>query len=87
MTRWSLFLQTLSLLLHHFLGLYWAKKFMEEHGIQFEWIDVQDDPAAREVVERLNDGKRIIPTIIFQDGSILVEPSNAKLAQKLGIST
>ena len=29
MTRWSLFLQTLSLLLHHFLGLYWLLIFRE----------------------------------------------------------
>lgn len=64
-----------------------AKKFMEEHDIRFEWIDVQEDPDARKVVESLNDGKRIIPTIIFQDGSILVEPSNSQLARKLGIGT
>jgi len=64
-----------------------AKKFMEEHDIRFEWIDVQEDPEARKVVESLNDGKRIIPTIIFQDGSILVEPSNSQLARKLGIGT
>ena len=64
-----------------------AKSFLDAHGIPFEWIDVQDDPEAREVVERLNDGKRIIPTIIFQDGSILVEPSNSQLARKLGIGT
>ena len=62
-----------------------AKSFMEEHDIHFEWIDVEDDPEARRVVENLNDGKRIIPTIIFQDGSILVEPSNSQLARKLGI--
>jgi glutaredoxin-like protein len=64
-----------------------AKSFMEEHAIRFEWIDVQDDPEARMVVESLNNGKRIIPTIIFLDGSILVEPSNAQLAWKLGIGT
>ena len=64
-----------------------AKMFMEDHDIHFEWIDVQDDPEARKVVEKLNDGKRIIPTIIFRDGSILVEPSNAQLARKLGIRT
>jgi glutaredoxin-like protein len=64
-----------------------AKTFMEQHDIPFEWIDVQDDPEARKVVESLNNGKRIIPTIIFQDGSILVEPSNSQLAQKLGIGT
>ena len=31
-----------------------------------------------------NDGKRIIPTIVFEDGSILTEPSNQELARKLG---
>ena len=64
-----------------------AKAFMEQHAVPFEWIDVQDDAEARMEVERLNNGKRIIPTIIFQDGSILVEPSNAQLARKLGIGT
>ena len=33
----------------------------------------------------LNDGKRIIPTIVFPDGSLLVEPSDAELARKLGL--
>ena len=60
---------------------------MDEHYIPSQWIDVQEDPEARKVVESLNDGKRIIPTIIFQDGSILVEPSNSQLARKLGITT
>jgi hypothetical protein len=35
----------------------------------------------------LNHGKRIIPTITFGDGSFLVEPSNAALAQKLNLTT
>jgi thioredoxin reductase (NADPH) len=39
------------------------------------------------VVERLNNGKQIIPTIVFPDGSILVEPTNAQLAAKFGIQT
>ena len=34
----------------------------------------------------MNDGKQIIPTIVFQDDSILVEPTNAELAAKLGIN-
>src|SRR5581483_339599 len=32
-------------------------------------------------------GKHIIPTLVFEDGSTLVEPSNAELAAKLGIQT
>ena len=46
-------------------------------------MDIEE---GRNRVQALNDGKQIIPTIIFDDGSILVEPSNAALAAKLGIS-
>ena len=38
-------------------------------------------------VEKVNQGKRIVPTIVFPDGDILVEPSNAQLAAKLGLRT
>lgn len=34
-----------------------------------------------------NDGKDVIPTIVFDDGSVLVEPTNAELAKKLGLQT
>ena len=39
------------------------------------------------LVEKVNHGKRVIPTIIFPDGSILIEPSNAQLADKFGLRT
>ena len=52
----------------------------------FEWIDIDQDEEGRQYVQRVNDGKQIIPTIVFEDGSFLVEPSNAELASKLGIS-
>jgi hypothetical protein len=39
------------------------------------------------LVERFNRGKRIIPTIVFGDGGILVEPSKAELATKLSLQT
>lgn len=62
-----------------------AKTFLGQHRIEFEWVDMESDPTAQEEVERINGGKRIIPTIIFPDGSILTEPSNDELAEKLGI--
>ena len=62
-----------------------AKTFLGQHRIEFDWVDMESDPSAQEEVERINDGKRIIPTIIFPDGSILTEPSNDELAEKLGI--
>lgn len=63
-----------------------AKQFLGEQRLPFEWIDIDQDEEARKYVQRVNDGKQIIPTIVFEDGSFLVEPSNAELASKLGIS-
>ncbi len=74
-------------------GAYWcpdcrrSKKFLGEQMVHFNWVDIEQDDKAREFVEKINNGKRIIPTIVFEDGSFLVEPSNAELAKKLGLQT
>jgi thioredoxin reductase (NADPH) len=64
-----------------------AKTFFGEQRVQYQFVDVDADQAGRAVVQGHNDGKDIIPTIVFDDGSVLVEPSNAELAQKLGLQT
>lgn len=74
-------------------GAYWcpdcrrSKQFLGEHQIPYRWIDIEQDPEAEAFVIAANQGKRIIPTILFDDGSFLVEPSNADLASKLGLKT
>lgn len=62
-----------------------AKTFFGEQRVHYDYIDIEQQPEAIAEVERLNNGMRSIPTIIFPDGSILVEPSNAQLAQQLGL--
>ncbi|MFN8073940.1 MAG: FAD-dependent oxidoreductase [Kineosporiaceae bacterium] len=62
-----------------------SKAFLGEQRIAYDYVDVDADAAGREVVQSHNDGKDVIPTIVFDDGSVLVEPSNAELAAKLGI--
>jgi thioredoxin reductase (NADPH) len=64
-----------------------SKQFLGDQRIHYHWVDIERDPEAMAYVEQVNKGKRIIPTIVFTDGSILVEPSNAELAQELGITT
>ena len=64
-----------------------AKKFLGEQRIQYQNFDIEEDPQAMAFVEQANHGKHIIPTILFPDGSTLAEPSNAELAQKLGLQT
>jgi len=64
-----------------------AKKFFGEQRIPYQNIDIEKDPEAMAFVEQINNGMRVVPTIIFPDGSILTEPSNAELASKLGLQT
>ncbi len=74
-------------------GAYWcpdcrqSKQFLGEHQIPYNWVNIEEDEAAEQFVIETNNGKRIIPTITFADGSFLVEPSNAELAAKLGLKT
>lgn len=64
-----------------------AKQFFGDQRIQYFNVDIDEDPKSVAFIEKISDGKRIIPTILFPDGEILVEPSNAQLAQKLGLKT
>jgi len=64
-----------------------AKQFFGEHRISYINVDIEENIAGMAFVEKVNQGKRVIPTIVFPDGSLLVEPSNAELAGKLGLQT
>ncbi len=64
-----------------------AKKFFGEHRIQYENIDIEQNPEYVDFVMKVNNGMRTVPTIVFPDGSTLSEPSNAQLAEKLGLRT
>lgn len=63
-----------------------AKYLLDENGIDYINIDVEADEAALLFVKQLNAGRRVVPTIIFPDGLVLVEPSNAALAAKLNVA-
>jgi mycoredoxin len=60
-----------------------AKRLFDALGVPFTEINIDEDCAAAARVMRLNDGMRSVPTILFPDGSVLVEPSNAALEAKL----
>lgn len=62
-----------------------SKAFLSAHHVDFEWIDIELDEAGADEVASHNGGERIVPTIVFEDGTILVEPSDEELAGALGI--
>jgi thioredoxin reductase (NADPH) len=62
-----------------------SKRFLAEHRVDFDWVDIDQDPEALAYVEREQNGGRTIPMIVFPDGSRLLEPGDDQLARTLGL--
>ena len=60
-----------------------ARHVLDRLGVPYEWIDLADDEQALRYIEHINNCMKSVPTIVFQDGSILVEPSPGELTDKL----
>ncbi|CAB4665169.1 unannotated protein [freshwater metagenome] len=62
------------------------KAQLGREGIAFEEIDIEVDPEAAAFVETVNGGNQTVPTMLFDDGSALANPSIAQVKEKLGLS-
>ena len=50
-----------------------AKRFLDSKGVEFEYIDITDNQQAISIVEKVNNGRRVIPTLVV-DGVIFTNP-------------
>jgi glutaredoxin len=62
-----------------------SRKFLDDNGVVYHWLDVDEHPEAKAFVIATNKGSLVVPTIVFPDGSILVEPSNEELGRKIAL--
>jgi len=60
-----------------------ARQILEERQITYRWVNIDYDLDARRRVEEINQGYRSVPTILFPDGSVLVEPDDETLMAHL----
>ena len=60
-----------------------ALRVLDQHQASYQYVNIEADDSARSYVEQVNRGAQSVPTIVFPDGSVLVEPSSSTLAQKL----
>lgn len=60
-----------------------AKMILNRYGIPYQWVDINRDPKAKEFVAKINNGYHSVPTIVFEDGTILIEPTNQELVHKI----
>ncbi|MET9485495.1 mycoredoxin [Nocardia sp. NPDC006630] len=60
---------------------------LDEAGITYTVIDIEENPAAAEFVGSVNNGNHVVPTIKYSDGSTATNPSLKQVKQALaGIS-
>lgn len=60
-----------------------SRAFLDEKKVHYDFINIDEDPAAADKVIEINKGYRSIPTIVFPDGKVLVEPSNEELEKAI----
>jgi mycoredoxin len=60
-----------------------ARSVFAALGVPYQNIDVEEHPEAAQIVRELNHGMQSVPTIVFPDGSMLVEPGSRELEEKL----
>ena len=63
-----------------------ARRFFDKNKLSYTFINIDKDKRGEQFVLEANDGLRSVPTIVFNDGSILVEPSTSELTNKLNIT-
>ena len=56
---------------------------LDREGIEFEVVDIEQDPAAAEIVMAANDGNQTVPTLVYSDGTSMTNPSLAQVKDKL----
>jgi mycoredoxin len=62
-----------------------SKRVLATHDVEYKWIDIDEEIWAADEVIKLNNGNKSVPTILFPDGTVLVEPSDQELETKLGV--
>jgi len=64
-----------------------VKDFLARNRIPYQWLDIELDAQARQLVEAINPQDRRLPVVFFPDGSSLVQPDLRMLAEKVGLQT
>jgi thioredoxin reductase (NADPH) len=66
---------------------HYVKDFMSRSQIPYQWLDLEKDKVARELIKAEFKEETNLPVVFFPDGSVLVDPELPVLADKVGMST
>jgi thioredoxin reductase (NADPH) len=63
------------------------RDFLGRNFIPYQWLDVEKDEAAKQLVTSSKIECSSLPLVVFRDGSFLASPTAATVAAKLGLKT
>ncbi len=64
-----------------------VKDFLARNRIPYQWLDIERDDQASELVEGVLEGQKRLPVVFFPDGDVLIDPDIRFLAEKAGLQT
>ncbi|MDQ1103237.1 mycoredoxin [Nocardioides zeae] len=56
---------------------------LDREGITYDVVDIEQQPDAAQLVEKVNNGNQTVPTLVYSDGSAQTNPSLAQVKEKL----
>lgn len=56
---------------------------LDREGITFDIVDIEQQPEAAALVEKVNNGNQTVPTLVYSDGTAQTNPSLAQVKEKL----
>jgi mycoredoxin len=56
---------------------------LDREGITYDVVDIEQQPEAAALVEKVNNGNQTVPTLVYGDGSAQTNPSLAQVKEKL----
>jgi mycoredoxin len=56
---------------------------LDREGIDYTVIDIESDPDAADYVMSVNGGNQTVPTVRFDDGTALTNPSIVQVKERL----
>ncbi len=70
----------------HCAGTLRVKEFLTRNGHPFHYIDLDRDRDAQELLDRFHIGAADVPVVICRDVAVLRNPTNAQIADCLGLN-
>jgi mycoredoxin len=59
------------------------KRQLDREGVAYREVDIEQEPSAEQLVMEANGGNATVPTLIFDDGSTLTNPSLKQVLAKI----